>query len=170
MRRSIEVEKTYDRERDSDLLRQVVRQYYDRADSLAKWLTDRSMRLAADFRTERMALQAAAREDLAATAAGAYRVRKLYSPIGLFARYHKDALEVFWQKVHYTRAESKPKFYYVKRNRRGDYPLQALSALAKPYEQDLVIRTETEAAVIRARWRAVVALRRVIRQLESTLA
>lgn len=162
--------KTYNPNRDVDLLRKVVQQYYERADSLALWLTDRSKRLVADFRIERMALQADAQEELAATAAGAHKIRKLYSPLGLFSRYKRDALELYWQKVHYTRVGSKPKYFYVKKSRRGDYHLQELASLAKPYEKELVTRTESEASVIRARWRAVVALRRVIRQLESTLS
>jgi len=163
------VVKTYEPDKDRDTLRRVVAQYTELANRLAGWLTDRGHRLVADFRVERMALQADARQELAASAAGAHKIRKLYSPVGPFCRYKRDALELYWQKVHYTRVGSKPKFFYVKKGRRGDYHLQELASLAKPYEKELVMRTEAEASVIRARWRVVVEFRRVIRLLESTL-
>lgn len=162
--------KTYEPEKDNEILRKVVAQYYERADPLATWLTDRGKRLVADFRGARMALQADAKAELAAAAAGPYKSQKLYSPLGPFCRYKNSALELYWQKVHYTRAGGLPKFYYVKKSGHGDYHLQELASLAKPYELDLVMRTEAEASVIRARWRALVALRRAIRQLESTLS
>jgi len=62
--------KTYEPEKDNEILRKVVAQYYERADALATWLTDRGKRLVADFRGARMALQADAKAELAAAAAG----------------------------------------------------------------------------------------------------
>lgn len=159
----------YDGDADERTLQQAVKLYEERLDLIADWLVRRAQRLVRSFRQERKRLQDEATAKAASRATGSRNARQLYSPLTPFARYHRRSLEICWQNVHHTRHAKKGKFYYIKKNQRGDYNLQILVAKAKPYEVDLVHWTESEAAVLRRRWRAVISFRRAIRELESSI-
>jgi hypothetical protein len=159
----------YDSSVDDRTLQQAVKLYEERVDLIAAWLFRRAQHLVLHFREARENLQKEAAAEIAAKAMGPRHARRLYAPLTPFARFHRHCLEICWQQVHYTRVGKKAKFYYVKKSQRGDYNIQLLAAKARPYEQELVVWTETEAAVLRKRWRAVVRLRRAIRELDGSI-
>lgn len=159
----------FDSSVDDRTLQQAVKLYEERVDLIAAWLFRRAQHLVLHFREAREKLQKEAATEIAAKALGSRHARLLYSPLTPFARFHRRCLEICWQQVHYTRVSKRGKFYYIKKGQRGDYNIQLLAAKAKPYEKELVAWTETEAAVLRKRWRAVISLRRAIRELESSI-
>jgi hypothetical protein len=159
----------YDSSVDDRTLQQAVKLYEERVDLIAAWLFRRAQHLVLHFREARENLQKEAAAEIAAKAMGPRHARRLYAPLTPFARFHRHCLELCWQQVHYTRSGKKAKFYYVKKAQRGDYNIQLLAAKAKPYEKELVVWTETEAAMLRRRWRAVISLRRAIRELAGSI-
>lgn len=101
--------------------------------------------------------------------------RTAYTPLTLKAQGIGESLELVWRLEHRRRRGAamppRPKWTTTGVRRvTGGYDLRQLTALAQPWERDLVVETEMAARVIRAVWAEVTKLNLTARSLPTYVA
>lgn len=154
---------------EDSLVHRVTRRYSMRIDAASEALMRKAEQLAEHFVTVRAQLHAKALEEATVGPDGRASVSAWCSSLKLSVRLHRGVLVIEWDRKTFGAFGQTETTTYVQRNGAGDYSLKFLRDRAKPYEIDLVERTEIEAAVLRARWRAFATIRQGVRELQASV-
>lgn len=159
----------YDGLSEDPMVDRVTRRYSRRIDAVSEALVRKAEKLAEHFVTERARLHAKALEEATASPDGRMSVSTWCSSLKLSVRLHRGVLVIEWARKTFGAFGQTETTTYVQRNGAGDYSLKFLRDRAKNYEIELVERTETEAAILRARWRAFATIRQGVRELQASV-
>jgi len=135
--------------------------------SMREKVLDTAIRLPTAFQVERSRLYALAAAEEVKNTDNANATRVIRSTLAPCVRLCYGQLKIEWQIGTYA-WEGKPETHTFIRQTNNGYGAPFLVARAKPYEVDLVLRTEREAASLRAQWEGVMWMAKGFRAHEKT--